>query len=88
MAISQSRQVWAIAQYERALQIKENTFSVNHINTADAINNLGLMYHNQSKYDEAIARYERSFEIKDNAFGAFVTIAERNITASMQRRCG
>ena len=59
----------AIAHYERALRIKEAAFGVDHINTADTINNLGITYRHQGKYELAIAQYERALRIKEAAFG-------------------
>src|SRR5436190_21668646 len=59
----------AIAQYERALRIKETTFGVDHINTANTIMNLGITYRHQGKYDQAIAQYERALRIYETAFG-------------------
>ena len=55
--------------YEHTLQIYENTFGMDHVNTANAINNLGLAYDSEGKYDAAIAQYEQSLWIKKNAFG-------------------
>src|SRR5579859_1716014 len=55
--------------HERVLRIKEKEFGVDHINTADTINNLGLTYDSQGKYDEAISQYERALRIKEKAFG-------------------
>ena len=52
-----------------ALPISEEIFGVDHINTADTINNLGITYSRQGKYDEAIAHYERSLRIYEKAFG-------------------
>ena len=49
--------------------MKEKAFGVDHINTADTINNLGSTYDSQGKYDEAIAQYERALRIKEKAFG-------------------
>ena len=63
----QGRYTNAIGYYQRALQIYENAFGVDHIKTADMINNLGSMYHSQGKYDEAIAQYERALRIYENA---------------------
>ena len=59
----------AIVYYKRALKIKEKEFGVDHINTADTINNLGITYDSQGKYDEAIAQYERALRIYEKAFG-------------------
>ena len=42
---------------------------MDHINTADTINNLGLTYQHQGKYELAIAQYERALRIKEAAFG-------------------
>ena len=42
---------------------------MDHINTANTINNLATTYDSQGKYDEAIAQYERALRIKENAFG-------------------
>ena len=42
---------------------------MDHINTANTINNLGSTYASQGKYDEAIAHYERALRIKEKAFG-------------------
>ena len=61
--------VKAIAQYERALRIKEKAFGVDHIKMANTINNLGNTYNSQGKYDEAIAQYERALRIYEKAFG-------------------
>jgi tetratricopeptide (TPR) repeat protein len=58
-----------VKHYKRALQIDEAAFGVDHINTANTINNLGSTYDSQGKYDEAIAHYERSLRIKEKAFG-------------------
>ena len=44
----------AIPQYERPIKIYEKAFGVDHINTAGTINNLGITYRHQGKYDEAI----------------------------------
>ena len=66
---SQGKYDEVIAQYERALWIYKNAFGVNHINTANTINNLRLTYDSQGKYDEAIAQYERALRIYENAFG-------------------
>ena len=52
-----------VAQYERAMKIKENAFGVDHINTADTIMNIGNTYSPQGKYEEAIAQYERALKI-------------------------
>ena len=51
------------------MRIKEKAFGVDHINTADTINNLGITYKSQGKYDEAIAQYERALKIKEKAGG-------------------
>jgi tetratricopeptide (TPR) repeat protein len=59
----------AIAQSERALRIKEKAFGVDHINTANTMNNLGFTYHSQGKYEEAISQYERALRIYEKAFG-------------------
>jgi tetratricopeptide (TPR) repeat protein len=48
----------AIAQYQQALRVKERASGVDHINTANIINNLGRTYGNRGTYDEAIAQYE------------------------------
>jgi tetratricopeptide (TPR) repeat protein len=37
---------------------------------ANTINNLGMTYDSQGKYDEAIELYKQSLRIKEKAFGA------------------
>src|SRR5436305_10663306 len=59
----------AIEQYRRSLKIREKAFGVDHINTADTINNLGSTYYRQGKYDEAIEQDERALKIYEKAFG-------------------
>ena len=59
----------AVMRHESSLRINEKAFGVDHINTADTINNLGSTYSRQGKYDEAIAHYERSLRIFEKAFG-------------------
>jgi tetratricopeptide (TPR) repeat protein len=49
---------------------------MDHINTADTINNLGSTYDSQGKYDEAIAQYERALKIFEGAFGNTDTVLE------------
>ena len=39
------------------------------MNCANTINNLGITYGHQGKYDQAITHYERALRIKKNAFG-------------------
>ena len=46
---SQGKYDEAIAQYERALRIYENSFGVNHVNTADTILNIGLFHKSQGR---------------------------------------
>ena len=55
--------------FEEALLLCENAFGVDHINTANTINNLGSTYDSQGKYDEAIVQYQRALRIFENAFG-------------------
>ena len=55
----------AIAQYERALRIKENAFGVDHIDTADTILNMGLFYKSQGQMQlakEYLSRAHSSFQ--------------------------
>src|SRR5437762_2667055 len=41
--------------FQQVLRVKINIYRMNHIKTANMINNLGLMYDSQGKYEEAIA---------------------------------
>jgi tetratricopeptide (TPR) repeat protein len=43
---------------------------VDHINTANTVNNVGITYHSKGKYDEAIAQYEQALRIYERAFGS------------------
>src|SRR5207248_845532 len=52
-----------------ALRIYEKAFGVDHINTADTINNLGNTYAKQGKYDETITEYQWALRIYEKAFG-------------------
>ena len=51
------------------LSFKEYKYGVDHINTANTINNLGNTYDSQGKYEEAIGQYERALKIYEKAFG-------------------
>ena len=70
------------------MSIKQKAFGVDHINTANTINNLGNTYDSKSKYDEAIAQYERALRIYEaclplhhhtaqTAFNAALTTSKR-----------
>jgi len=62
----------AIAQYERALRIKEKAFGADHINTADTIMNIGLLLKSGDKIalaDVAWLRYiPRSFRGRSSTY--------------------
>ena len=47
----------------------ENKFNVDHVNIADMIIELGMVYNSQDKYDKEIAQYEPALWIYDNGFG-------------------
>ena len=59
----------AFISYNRALKIDEREFGVDHINSADTIMGIGLVYNSQGKYAEAISWYERALKIKEREFG-------------------
>ena len=59
----------AFKSYNRALKIKEREFGVDHINSADTIMSIGLVYSDQGKYAEAISWYERALKIIEREFG-------------------
>src|SRR5579871_6242197 len=60
---SQGKYDEAIAHYEQASRIYENSFGVDHINTADTIMNIGLFYKSQNQVDLAKSSLQRGYEI-------------------------
>ncbi len=59
----------AIPFAKRALEIGENEFGPNHLDTAIFANNLGFLYEAQGRYGEAEPLYRRSLAIREKALG-------------------
>ena len=57
---SQGKYDEAIAQYERALRIKERAFGVDHVNSASTLHNIGLTYKNMGDWMSAKSYFERA----------------------------
>ena len=55
--------------YERALKIRERELGIDHINSADTIMGIGLVYFSQGKYAEAMSWYKRALKIFEREFG-------------------
>jgi predicted ATPase/class 3 adenylate cyclase len=53
----------------KALQIREAVLGAEHLDTASTINNLALVYFDQSKYDRAESLYIRTLEIIEKTLG-------------------
>jgi tetratricopeptide (TPR) repeat protein len=56
--------------YKRALAIRETALGANHPDVAQTLNNLALVYADQSKHGEAEALYKRALAIRETALGA------------------
>lgn len=65
----QGKYAEVISWYERVLKILEREFGVDHIDSANMINNIGAVYRQQGKYAKAISWYERALNIKERKFG-------------------
>ncbi|CAF3134546.1 unnamed protein product [Rotaria sp. Silwood2] len=61
---SQGKYNDAVEFYQKALHIREKTFSPNHPGLAASYNNIGAVYHNMGEYSKALSSYERSLEIR------------------------
>src|SRR5437667_12328743 len=59
----------AIAQYERALRIKEKAFGADHINTGDIIFNIGLLFKGQGDSKLARSQLSRAYQIFKTELG-------------------
>ena len=55
--------------YRRALQGKEKAWGPEHTSTLDTVNNLGLLYADQSKLVEAEQMYQRALQGYEKALG-------------------
>ena len=53
----------------RVLEIRDQKFGIDHINSAGTIMGIGVTYHSQGKYNEAITQYQRALRIYEKAFG-------------------
>ena len=55
--------------YEKALQIRQKTLGLEHLNTAQSLNNLGVLYYHLKEYDKALPLFERALAIREKAAG-------------------
>jgi tetratricopeptide (TPR) repeat protein len=53
-----------------AIQLYEKTMGAEHLDTAQALNNLALLYNRQGKYHQAEVLYQRTLKIRERALGA------------------
>jgi tetratricopeptide (TPR) repeat protein len=59
----------AITQYKRALRIDEKAFGVDHVNTADTIMNLGLVFESRKEFLLAKKHILRGYQIFQSHLG-------------------
>lgn len=59
----------ALEYYENALQICEEVFGENHIETAVIYSNLGSLFQSMGKYDKALSFFEKAIKIEENVVG-------------------
>ena len=59
----------AFVLYKRALEIIDQKFGIDHIDSAGLIVGSGNIYLSQGKHNEAITQYERALRIYEKAFG-------------------
>ncbi|HYX50993.1 MAG TPA: tetratricopeptide repeat protein, partial [Ktedonobacteraceae bacterium] len=51
--------------HQRALAIREQVLGSEHVQTANSLNELALLYSNQGKYEEAEPLYQRALTIRE-----------------------
>lgn len=69
LAYAEGRYGDAIAEYQRALELRERVYGPDHLETAKVLGNLGVVYANQRKLDEAIAHYDRALTTQRRILG-------------------
>jgi tetratricopeptide (TPR) repeat protein len=62
----QSNYTKAIEYYEKAIQIRENTPSLNHQYLAISYNNIGSVYDKMGEYLQALSFHEKALELRQN----------------------
>jgi tetratricopeptide (TPR) repeat protein len=55
--------------YLRALAIRERTLGLDHLDTAQSLNNLASLYEFQGKYEEAVPLYQGALEVRERTAG-------------------
>ncbi|CAF1249695.1 unnamed protein product [Adineta steineri] len=57
----------ALSSYEKALEIKRQSFPPNHPSLASSYNNTGLVYANMGNYSKAHSFFERAVQIGEQS---------------------
>jgi tetratricopeptide (TPR) repeat protein len=65
----QGRYQEALPFAEKALELGEREFGIDHPTTGTLLNNLAFLHHSQGRYAEAEPLYERSLAILEKALG-------------------
>ena len=78
-ALEQDRCPQAIRFYRGAMEIIENEFGKDDVNTADTMMNLAIAYRCLGNYDKAIEQHERALLIKQKEFGMDHIITAINV---------
>ncbi len=65
-----ARYAEAESLFQQALQIREQVFGPQHLDTAQSLYNLGRLYFDQGRYAEAEPLYQRALSLREQALGS------------------
>ena len=65
----QSQYPQAEAYYKRSLLIRENALGPNHVDVADSVGGLAVLYAAETRYGEAEQYYKRALTLLERALG-------------------
>ena len=63
--------------YKEALAIRKKVLGEEHPSVATSLNNLGLLYNNQGKYDEAEKMYKEALAIHKKVSGESILLSHQ-----------
>ncbi|KAI2618440.1 hypothetical protein GGR54DRAFT_605477 [Hypoxylon sp. NC1633] len=88
--IDEDTETGDIQDAEKTLKERMNTLGKEHPDTLISMNNLGIVLHNQGKYEEAVQIYRETLELMEQVLGKEdpITLANMNNLGSVLRSQG